>query len=108
MWDNTGLECVIPIDAYKISESADFLAALEGTQNEYKNKIGGIIKMLELRARANSQRHYEIYTLKTSGDITKEHLEEMFKNSPQFSADLVREKGIKIFSDRVKEKVVIF
>jgi hypothetical protein len=33
-------------------------------------------------------------------EITKETLEQMFKDTPQAAADMIRERGHKIWSDR--------
>ena len=33
MWDNTGLECIIPFDSFKAGEGGDMLAKLEGGEN---------------------------------------------------------------------------
>jgi len=108
MWDNTGLECIIEIDMFKIGDGGDMLAILEDTENTYAKKLSGMLKMMKLRAQFNTQRHYEIYGLRTSGSITKEQLEFMFENNPQSTVDLIREKGIKIRSDRASERQVIF
>ena len=55
--------------------------------------------MLLLRARANSQRQYEIYSFGVEGELSLEEMKEMFNNNPQYFVDLIREKGVKIYSD---------
>lgn len=106
MWCSEGLECIIPIDMDKLSDGGDMLAKLEGVKNEYPRKINQTLSMLSLRARMNSQRNYEIYKLETDG-ITKETLEQCFEDNPQGIVNLIREKGVKIFGEKLKTKPVI-
>lgn len=55
---------------------------------------------LILRARYNPQRHYEIYTVDVEQDVTADDMRVMFEASPQGMADLIRERGLKLYSDR--------
>ena len=92
MWDCEGLECMFDI-----------------TQMNHQlliNKLSGKkftapfdMAMLMLRARANSQRQYEIYSFGVEGELSLEEMKEMFNNNPQYFVDLIREKGVKIYSD---------
>jgi hypothetical protein len=59
-----------------------------------------------LRGRINSHRHYELYAVDCSDSITKEDLETMFEDDPQSAADLIRNRGLKIYSDRARENKV--
>lgn len=61
----------------------------------------------ELRARYNSQRHYEIYTFSANPGIDVEDIREMFESSPQHAADTIRRIGNKIYSDRVNENDIV-
>ena len=63
------------------------------------NKLGQTITHLMMRARYNPQRHYEIYAITVAEGITEEDIRTMFENDPQGSAELVRKRGNKIFSD---------
>lgn len=101
VWDMTGLECVI--DVHDLS-SEDVMTALKG---EKGSKLGQTMFYLTMRARANSHRHYEIYSIHVEPEITKETLEKLFKKDPQAGADLIREHGIKIYSDRVNGKTQV-
>ena len=58
---------------------------------------------LELRARYNSQRHYEIYIFNAQEGITKEDIQDMFDADPQTAADLIRKHGHRYYSDRRDE-----
>ena len=63
---------------------------------------------LLLRARFNSQRHYEIYSVEATDGITAEDIREMFEASPQSAADTIRRLGHCMHSDRAtKDRVLI-
>jgi hypothetical protein len=63
---------------------------------------------LLLRARYNSQRHYEIYSVEATDGITAEDIRDMFEASPQSAADTIRRLGHCLHSDRAtKERVLI-
>lgn len=114
-WDNLGLEACI--DASEIEERR-----LEGEkkkmwdilqdkdQPEFGGRdptLGSIVATLELRARVNSHRHYEIYSVNTPYSITAKDMRDMFENDPQGSADLIRERGKKLYSDRAPNDIKI-
>ena len=62
------------------------------------------IGMMVQRARANPQRHYEIYIQQADDEITAADFASAFNDNPQFWADFVRERhSVKIYSDRVKK-----
>ena len=58
---------------------------------------------LVLRARFNTQRHYEIYAIEVDSSISKDDLVTQFKENPQGMAELIRERGRVIHSDRIKK-----
>ena len=62
---------------------------------------------LLLRARVNSQRHYEIYTCEAVDGITAEDIREMFEISPQSAADTIRRLGHCLYSDRAEKNRVL-
>lgn len=99
VWDQLGLEAVWDIGAAEQQVTFDTLAGKAGSWNL---NIGQKIQYFLLRARANPQRHYEIYVVETSEEITSADLEKQFEQNPQGMADLIRERGISIFSDRKK------
>jgi hypothetical protein len=94
-WDCQGLEAVINITDY---EKETTWATLKNEDPPVR--LGSMVNHLMLRARANSQRHYEIYTMQVEEGITDEDIRGMFGNDPQGSADLIRDRGNKIYSDR--------
>jgi hypothetical protein len=100
MWDCNGLECIFDITDM---EGDAMIAGLKG--ETYKQPFN--LYTLMLRARYNSQRSYEIYTFEVEGDISKDEMANTFESNPQYFADLIREKGNKLYSDYTSKKKVI-
>jgi hypothetical protein len=94
-WDCQGLEAVINITDY---EKETTWATLKNEDPPVR--LGSMVNHLMLRARANSQRHYEIYTMNVAEGISDADIRGMFDADPQGSADLIRDRGNKIYSDR--------
>jgi len=99
MWCSEGLECVIDITE---EQKKCMWAELRGK----KYTPGFSLDMLKLRAQFNSQRHYEIYTF-DSGDFSLTDVRRMFETTPQAIVDFVREHGTEIYSDRVRDSVIV-
>ena len=108
MWDMTGLECLVNVST-----------ALEKQEQWEKENIWSILKeerpepppphvplqMLILRARYNSQRHYEIYTF--DSELSEEDIKETFVSAPQVIVDAIRNVGHELYSDRVLKKTQV-
>ena len=94
-WDQLGVEAVLNITEYEKE-----MVWAELSNQDQPAKLGSMIRHLMLRARANPQRHYEIYTMTVQDGITEEDVRSMFDADPQGSADLIRDRGNKIYSDR--------
>lgn len=92
-WDCYGLEHIEDITRLERNVMWDTLKG-----NEIKMPFS--LNALVLRARFNPQRHYEIYTVITAKSITKDDLITAFKDNPQGIAEMIRERGRKIYSDR--------
>lgn len=106
-WDNTGIEAVIPITQYEQVDRDNTMRILND-EPVVRNPLNGILQMLILRAKANSQRHYEIYSVDCIVELDEEYWKEAWESDPQGCADLVRERGVKLYSDRAdKSKQVI-
>ena len=104
-WDQTGLEACINVTEIEKEEMWNTLKSVESNRT---SKVGSILQSLTLRARFNTQRHYEIYAIDVADGITKEDLESMFNDDPQGSADLIRSRGRQLYSDRAApDRVVI-
>lgn len=99
MWDCNGLEAVEQLP----DPAETTFALLKGTEPP---KLPNILHW-RLRARHNSQRHYEIYVFETVKGITAEDIREMFEASPQTAANTIREIGTVFHSDRASKKAAI-
>jgi len=114
-WDMTGLEAVVDIteniacgNEFEREKIWDILKDPERIpRNEWAHEVNHLVSMMMLRARANPQRHYEIYSINTNADISKTDLETMFEDSPQTAADLIRDRGHRLYSDRVDRRIQV-
>jgi hypothetical protein len=114
-WDMTGLEAVVDITQElvlgELREKDILFDRLKDPDEKYENehvrKVNSILQMMTLRARANPQRHYEIYSINTTSSIDKDTLEQLFNDNPQSAADLIRDRGTKLYSDRVNKRVQV-
>lgn len=101
MWCNEGLESVVDITA---DEQQRAWTALKGKSSV--SQLPNINHMI-LRARYNTQRHYEIYVVEATEGITADDIRDMFENSPQTAADTIRERGNCLHSDRMTDDRVL-
>ena len=99
MWDCHGLEA---IEAVPDPAETTF-ALLKGTEPPRPPNI----LHWELRARYNSQRHYEIYVITAAPGIDEQDICEMFDADPQSAADTIRRIGHQFYSDRSQEDRVV-
>ena len=102
MWCNEGLECCIDLTE---DEQRRMWQQLKG-----EPMSGSAIpnyNHLLLRARVNSQRHYEVYSVEATDGITAEDIKEMFEASPQTAADTIRRLGHCLHSDRATNDRVL-
>ena len=104
VWDMYGLENVV--DLTKMDKHYIWNALKDGKDTDYHEGMKAI-RYSVMRARLNTQRCYEVYTICTDGDVTVEMIKEMFEADPQTSAELIRSKGSLLHSDRSKRKQVI-
>jgi hypothetical protein len=103
MWDCNGLEAAVNVS--DISKQRMW-AALQG-QDLSKIQASPNLMHWQLRAQFNPQRHYEIYLIEITDDITVEDIVQAFEDNPQNMADTVRRIGHKFYSNRATEKVRI-
>ena len=109
MWDMYGIESIIPISKYEIWDQTQLMEILKGTQTKAgPNPISSTIFGMTMRARFNTQRQYEIYAIDCDESFTEDRWDQMWKDDPQFCADIIREKGIKIHSDRTTRNQKVF
>ena len=106
-WCSEGLESVVPISEYEHIDAENTFRILSN-QDPIRNPMYSIIQMMILRGQFNTQRHYELYAIDCDQTIDKQDIEQMFDDDPQAAADLIRSRGVKVFSDRaVKNRVKI-
>lgn len=99
MWCSEGLESIVRCD------SADAVwEILQTGSSERMKDLDRTIWAMKLRARYNLQRHYEIYAISCTKDIDEDVLRNGFETHPQGMADLLRERGVKIYSDRALDQ----
>jgi hypothetical protein len=115
-WDMTGLESCIDItNLEKLVESGEkkrmwqILSDPDACDpgNQSASMLNQMVQHILLRARANSQRHYEVYTIQTTPGVSEQDMWDMFTNDPQMAADLVRERGNQLYSDRVSRRTQV-
>lgn len=94
MWCSEGLECCVNIT------EIDKKIMWQTMKGEAATACLPNLNHMILRARYNSQRHYEIYTVDVDSTITAQDMIDLFRESPQSMADLIRARGNKLYSDR--------
>lgn len=102
-WCNEGIESIIPITHFEQHDKNNLILMLKGEET-VKNPLDGIVRNLILRARFNTQRHYEIYAIDCSKDLDTKFWQQQWNDFPQETADLIRERGHKLYSDRDKKR----
>lgn len=105
-WDEMGIESIVPITEYENWDVHNTFRLLSD-QPAVRNPLNSIIQMMLLRARSNSQRHYEIYAIDCDLDLDEAFWRKQWDSEPQATADLIRQRGLKIYSDRKTKKSVI-
>tara|TARA_R110000803_G_C11747445_1_gene291975 strand:+ start:73 stop:420 length:348 start_codon:yes stop_codon:yes gene_type:complete len=105
-WHSNGIEAIVPISQYEGLDADNTFRILANKPTE-RNPLDSIIRSLVLRAQFNTQRHYEIYAVDCSADLDEAYWNQQWDKEPQLTADLVRERGQKIYSDRALSAPVI-
>ena len=102
VWDVNGLEAIVDVQE---TAAADTMALL---RDQRGGTLRSELNYFLMRARFNSQRHYEIYSIHTSPEVSGEDLKTMFEADAQTAVDLIRERGTMLYSDRLPpERTVI-
>jgi len=105
MWDMTGLECLINVTKIEKEHEQwekENLWRILKDQDKTLKPAHVPLDMMIMRARANSQRCYEIYTF--DSELSEEDIRETFETSPQVMVDAIRNVGYKFYSDRADKK----
>ena len=108
MWDMNGLEALINVTQIEKEheqwEKENIWRILK-EQNETVRPAPVPLNQMILRAKFNSQRHYEIYTF--DSELSEQDIRKTFEDSPQVIADAIRNVGYKFYSDRATKSAVI-
>jgi hypothetical protein len=104
-WCEEGLESVVPITEYEQWDRDNTFRVLNN-QETVRNPLNQMIQNMMLRARVNSQRHYELYAIDCDHSIQKADIEQMFEDDPQTAAELFRSRGHRLYSDRAEKNRV--
>ena len=107
-WDMYGIESIVPITKYEHWDKENLMRMLR-EEKPVRNPLNGIVQSLMFRARFNQQRHYEIYAIDCSEDLDEEFWRLQWREFPQETAELIRERGHRLYSDRQEksDRVVI-
>jgi hypothetical protein len=103
MWSAYGIESIVPITQYEDQHKLDIWNILQEKPTG-KNPLDDILMSMEMRARFNPARSYEIYAMDCDGGITEEDLFQFWDTAPQAAADLIRERGVRLFTNRNKSR----
>jgi hypothetical protein len=108
MWDMTGLEALINVTQIE-KEHEDWekenIFRILKDQDKTLKPAHVPLEMMILRARTNSQRHYEIYAF--DSELSEQDIRETFEDSPQVMVDAIRNVGHELYSDRVLKKTQV-
>ena len=108
MWDMTGLECLLNVSKIEKEHKQwgkENIFRILKEDNTTLKPAHVPLDMMILRAKVNSQRHYEIYAF--DSELSEQDIRETFEDSPQVMADAIRNVGYKFYSDRATKKAVI-
>jgi hypothetical protein len=106
MWDQYGLEAVIDVTQEQKNRLFDMIT---GQDNSFDQWLNRTVSYCILRAQVNSQRAYEIYSIKVDSAVTADDMAQWFNDNPQQMADLIRQKGNSMYTATAgHRKQVIF
>jgi len=104
-WDQEGIEAIVPITQYEKHDQENTMRLLRD-QSTIRNPLNNIIQGLTLRARFNPQRHYEIYAIDCDESMDEKFWQNQWNEYPQETAELIRARGHKLYSDREKTRKI--
>ena len=105
-WDEFGIESIVPITEYEHWDKQQLMNLLKDQQRQ-RNPLDSIVRNLILRAQVNPQRNYEIYAIDCGKDMDEKFWRRQWAEDPQAIADLLRQRGHKLYSARKTTQSVI-
>lgn len=100
-WDQLGIDSIIPISQYEHVDRDNTMRLLK-EEPTIRNPLDNIVRRLLLRARFNQQRHYEIYAIDCTEEMDETFWWKQWDEYPQETADLIRQRGHKLYCDRAE------
>lgn len=100
MWDMYGLEFCQDVT---VVEKRNMIAALKGERLERPFNLNALL----LRARVNSQRNYEVYTMTVEKGIAEQDVIEWFNSNPQEAVNQIRERGYRLYGKNHSDEQII-
>jgi hypothetical protein len=105
-WDQFGIESIVPITQYENIDKDNLFRILK-EEERIRNPLDGIVRSLILRAQVNSHRSYEIYAVDCAPEMDLRFWQLRWAEDPQGMAEIMRERGHKLFSSKETRKTVI-
>lgn len=93
MWDCNGFEVLKDCSSWERESLLNTIAGKELSKPPVN------LTSMTMRARFNPQRHYEIYTFNTVEELDEETLWRWADENPQMLADLIRDRGKKLYGE---------
>lgn len=100
MWDQRGIESIVPITQYEGFDKDQMWKAMCSTDKDFKadcNPVTGILRNMLLRARFNSQRDYKIYAIDCDSECDESFWWDVWLESPDKCIELISTNGLKIY-----------
>jgi hypothetical protein len=95
MWDQYGLESVIDVTQEQKNRLFDMITGKDQTFEQWLNQT---VHYCIMRATVNSQRNYEIYSVKVDTHMDGSYMTKLFEENPQMIVNLIRKRGHKLYS----------
>lgn len=105
-WDCHGIESIIDLTAYADWDQLQLLNMLADRPTQ-RNPAWSMVQNILMRARYNGHRHYEVYMVTCNKSMTEHYWREQWALFPQNTAEVVRDRGHKLWSDRAPQEVAI-
>jgi hypothetical protein len=102
-WDTNGIEAIVPVGKMREENIA---AKLSGENPPHA--IGSIYNMLTMRARFNPQRSPQIWGINVDDEIDENTLRNIADTTPQILVDVVKEKGVMFYGDKLQKSVISY
>lgn len=95
-WCCEGLEAMISVSEYMDRSKQELSEKIKtGTESRRnaESELNHVINGMQIRARMNGNRNYELYTFNANASMTQAQLREWFECAPQLAVDWIRKNG---------------